>query len=77
MDFPEGLRANEKCIYLILTKYGAQSTEEILSHVDEFPELCSGCRSGSYLIIAGRKLERKGHIVKKVSKGGFIWQLKR
>lgn len=66
---------NTECLVQILLKYGASSTEEILNHSENFPELCQSCKSGTQIIRAARKLERQGKVRKHMKYGGIIWEL--
>ena len=65
----------ELCLIAILREKKQATTAEILSMTAKFPKLCDMCASGSQVIVAGRKLERKGIVRKKIAKGGFIWEL--
>ena len=69
------LKNNEDCLLTILDRYGEVSTSEIIriSNSPELKELCTGCKSGSEVISAGRALEREGKVKKKIGKGGYIW----
>lgn len=66
---------NIKCILKILEKYGPVSTLEIIQHANSpaLRDLCSGCKSGTEVIAAGRRLEREGRVEKTIGKGGYIW----
>ncbi len=65
----------ELCLIAILREKNKISTSEILKMTSHFPKLCDMCASGSQVIVAGKKLERKGIVKKSVGKGGFIWEL--
>ena len=68
---------NIECILKILEKYGSVSTMQIIQHANSpaLKELCSGCKSGTDVITAGRRLEREGRVEKTIGKGGYIWSM--
>ncbi len=65
----------ELCLIAILRENSELKTEEILELTSKYPKLCEGCASGGHVIAAGRRLERKGIVKKKIAKGGFLWEL--
>lgn len=70
------LTDNEKCLLSILADASKEiTTAELLEAMDKFPDLCKGCKSGTYLIRTGISLEKKGLISRKAGKGGFYWKL--
>ena len=67
---------NEKCFLEILKSQGIKlTTSKILELVDNFPDLCSGCKSGNDVIAAGMRLIKKEKIIRSIGKGGFLWSL--
>ncbi len=63
---------------MILKSKGREiSTTELIESMDQFPELCKGCKSGTYLIRTGMKLMKKGIIERTAKKGGFYWRIKK
>ncbi|RMG37779.1 MAG: hypothetical protein D6732_05980 [Methanobacteriota archaeon] len=67
---------NEKCLLTILARASREmSTAELIEAMDEFPDLCKGCKSGTYLIRTAMNLVRKGMVKRKAGKGGFYWNL--
>ncbi len=70
------LTDNEECILTILQNAPRPlKTLELIEAMKQY-KICKGCESGTQLIQTGLKLERKGLIMRKASKGGFVWQLK-
>lgn len=59
----------------ILTKKSPCSTPEILEMTKEFPELCSGCSSGTHVVNAGLSLKEMGIVEREWQKSEFIWVL--
>jgi hypothetical protein len=51
-------------------------TSEILDHTKNYPDLCTGCNSGSEVISAGLELLRLGRVNREIGKGGFLWSLR-
>ncbi len=51
-------------------------TAEILEYTTQFPDLCTGCNSGTEVISAGLELLRMGRINREIGKGGFLWSLR-
>ena len=49
------------------------STAELIEEMDKYPDLCKGCKSGTYLIRTAMALMKKGKITRKIGKGGFYW----
>ena len=67
---------NEECFIAILKSEPIPlKTEEILEKTELYPNLCSGCKSGNDVILAGQKLLKKGVIKREIGKGGFRWSL--
>jgi hypothetical protein len=67
---------NAECLIAILTHAGRSlTTKEVLSRTKNFPKLCVGCSSGTHVISAGIELIEEGIIMKKLGKGGYIWEL--
>ncbi len=67
---------NETCFLKILKSKGEKlMTSQILELSDNFPEICSGCKSGSDVIAAGMRLIKKDKVKRSVGKGGFLWSL--
>ncbi|MCH8907012.1 MAG: hypothetical protein IH840_07975 [Candidatus Heimdallarchaeota archaeon] len=70
------MNKNEKCFIKILqSKTRKFTTSQILNATDLYPELCSGCKSGSHVITAGQSLIKQGKVLREVGKGGFYWSL--
>ena len=71
------LTKNEQCFLKILTAQSEKlMTAEILQMTELFPNLCSGCKSGSHVIAAGQNLIKMGKVIREIGKGGFYWGLK-
>jgi len=67
---------NEECFLRILkSQSGPLKTSQLLELTDQFPDLCSGCKSGNDVIAAGMRLLKKDMIRRSVGKGGFLWSL--
>lgn len=66
---------DELCLLNILKKYKKLTTSEILQATDEFPDICHTCVSGSTVMLAGKKLIRKGYLQKIPQPNGFVWEL--
>lgn len=68
------INKSKECILKILAENSSSlSTQEILDNAKNFPELCTGCRSGTNVINAAMKLLKEGKISRKIAKGGFRW----
>ena len=69
-------QSNKQCFLAILQHSQKKlRTQEILDLTDKFPELCTGCKSGSDVILAGMKLLKEGKINREIGKGGYYWFL--
>ena len=67
---------NKECLIHILKTHGDdKTTEEIIKHASEYPDICSGCKSGSDVMIAAMVLLKKGTIRRDLGKGGCRWSL--
>ena len=67
---------NERCFLAILNSQGRDlKTSELFELTDNFPDLCSGCKSGNDVIAAGMRLIKKEKITRSIGKGGFLWSL--
>ena len=66
---------DELCLLFILKKHRKLTTSDILKATDEFPDVCHTCVSGSTVMLAGKKLIRKGYLKKTPQQNGFLWEL--
>ncbi|MBL7148111.1 MAG: hypothetical protein ISS82_04765 [Nanoarchaeota archaeon] len=65
---------NEKCMLTILKHQNKITTKKVLELVKKFT-ICHDCSTGSHVIAAGKKLIKKGKIITKLTKDGFVWSL--
>ena len=67
---------NEECFLKILNSQSVKlTTSKILELSENFPDICSGCKSGNDVIAAGMRLIKKEKVIRTVGKGGFLWSL--
>lgn len=67
---------SEKCLLKILHSHEKLfTTNEILVETQNYPKLCSTCKSATAIITAANRLLRKGVIERSISKGGFLWTI--
>ena len=67
---------NEECFLKILNSQSVKlTTSKILELSENFPDICSGCKSGNDVIAAGMRIIKKEQVIRIVGKGGFLWSL--
>ena len=71
----EHFSLDEICLLTILSEKNKLTTKEILDHMKKYPDICQTCVSGTTVIVAGKKLIRKGYIKRSPVSGGFEWEL--